>query len=338
MSGTQRPADHPAPTTFVAPADLGAVTVTGDDRMDFLDDVLSQRLVDIDVGEVTAALYLDGKGRPLAMADVAVLDEHVVLVTPVSALAGEIAETLGSRTFLADVTFTVLDVTAGSLRGPDSHELATEVGLETPADTVRRVASDQSSEATDDGPQDGLLVVGRDAGIDLLGPGEIVDDAVQRLVGAGARQVGRDTLEAWRIERGIPGWDTEVRAPHLPEEMGLLPTHVHLDAGCYPGQEAVARMWNLGRPRRRLARVHLSGEAWAGWSTGSGRDAVEVTSAAEFDGRRVGLAYVSPRAEPGDRFEGEDADTTVVIRDFVNADRDVPGHNPDVVRGRDKRN
>lgn len=63
--------------------------------------------------------------------------------------------------------------------------------------------------------------------------------------------------EALRIERGEPrfGIDTDERT--IPNEVGL--SGVHLDKGCYRGQETVARVHNLGRPPRRLTLLHLDG-------------------------------------------------------------------------------
>lgn len=63
--------------------------------------------------------------------------------------------------------------------------------------------------------------------------------------------------EALRIERGEPrfGVDTDERT--IPNEVGL--SGVHLDKGCYRGQETVARVHNLGRPPRRLTLLHLDG-------------------------------------------------------------------------------
>ncbi|MDN5745428.1 MAG: folate-binding protein [Nocardioidaceae bacterium] len=71
-------------------------------------------------------------------------------------------------------------------------------------------------------------------------------------------------FEALRIARGEPrfGLDTDDRS--IPNEMGWLAGEqpwaaVHLDKGCYRGQETVARVHNLGRPPRRLTLLHLDG-------------------------------------------------------------------------------
>ena len=65
--------------------------------------------------------------------------------------------------------------------------------------------------------------------------------------------------EALRIARGEPrfGMDTDHRT--IPNEVGWIPSAVHLDKGCYRGQETVARVHTLGRPPRRLTLLHLDG-------------------------------------------------------------------------------
>ena len=73
--------------------------------------------------------------------------------------------------------------------------------------------------------------------------------------------VGTWAWEALRIEAGRvrPGLDTDDRT--IPNEVGLLDVAVHLDKGCYRGQETVARVHTLGRPPRRLVRLLLDGSA-----------------------------------------------------------------------------
>ena len=66
-------------------------------------------------------------------------------------------------------------------------------------------------------------------------------------------------LEALRIADGRPRLGLETDHRTIPHEIGLLETAVHLDKGCYRGQETVARVHNLGRPPRRLVLLHLDG-------------------------------------------------------------------------------
>ena len=75
-------------------------------------------------------------------------------------------------------------------------------------------------------------------------------------------QVGELAWEALRIEAGLPRWAREVDARAIPNELDWLRTGVHLNKGCYPGQETIARTVNLGRPPRRLVQLQLAG--WQG--------------------------------------------------------------------------
>ena len=92
----------------------------------------------------------------------------------------------------------------------------------------------------------------RQAGTDRLVPRASLASYDGALAGTWA-------LEALRVAASRPrlGVDTDHRT--LPNEVGWLSTAVHLDKGCYRGQETVARVHNLGRPPRRLALLHLDG-------------------------------------------------------------------------------
>ncbi len=103
---------------------------------------------------------------------------------------------------------------------------------------------------------------------------------------ADAPRAGTWAYEALRIDAGVPriGRDTDERT--IPNEIGVLGTAVHLDKGCYRGQETVARVHNLGRPPRRLVRLLLDGSA----------DILpEVGAPLEAGGRPVGFVGSSGR-------------------------------------------
>ncbi|TAL21583.1 MAG: folate-binding protein [Frankiales bacterium] len=92
--------------------------------------------------------------------------------------------------------------------------------------------------------------------------------------------------EALRVAARVPrlGLDTDHRT--IPHEVGWLRTAVHLDKGCYRGQETVARVHNLGRPPRRLVLLHLDGSDSELPATG---DPVQL------DGRDVGRVGTAVR-------------------------------------------
>ncbi|MBB3042258.1 folate-binding protein YgfZ [Nocardioides soli] len=93
-------------------------------------------------------------------------------------------------------------------------------------------------------------------------------------------------FEALRIARGEPrlGLDTDHRT--IPNEAGWVGPAVHLDKGCYRGQETVARVHTLGRPPRRLTLLHLDG---------SENRLPTVGAPLELDGKAVGFVGTSAR-------------------------------------------
>ena len=97
---------------------------------------------------------------------------------------------------------------------------------------------------------------------------------------------GVGAFEALRVAARQPrlGRDTDHRT--IPHEVGWLSTAVHLDKGCYRGQETVARVHNLGRPPRRLVLLHLDG---------SDSDLPVSGDAVQLDGRDVGRVGTAVR-------------------------------------------
>jgi folate-binding protein YgfZ len=72
-------------------------------------------------------------------------------------------------------------------------------------------------------------------------------------------QVGMWALEAERIAAGRARLLFETDHKSIPNELGFLNNAVHMNKGCYRGQETVAKVYNLGKPPRRLVRLHLDG-------------------------------------------------------------------------------
>jgi folate-binding protein YgfZ len=71
--------------------------------------------------------------------------------------------------------------------------------------------------------------------------------------------VGIWAHEALRIARGEPRFGLDTDHKTIPNEVGWIGSAVHLDKGCYRGQETVARVHTLGRPPRRLVQLYLDG-------------------------------------------------------------------------------
>ncbi len=96
--------------------------------------------------------------------------------------------------------------------------------------------------------------------------------------------VGTWAFDAMRIAAGVPRIFVDTDHKTIPNEIGLLGTH--LEKGCYRGQETVARVHTLGRPPRRLVQLHLDGTQ---------SELPEPGAPIEFNGRTVGFVGSAAR-------------------------------------------
>jgi folate-binding protein YgfZ len=121
-------------------------------------------------------------------------------------------------------------------------------------------------------------------GVDLLIPRAAKEAVAEKL---GVPRVGLWAYEAIRVAHRIPrlGWESDHKT--IPAEADFVATAVHLDKGCYRGQETVARVHHLGRPPRRLVLLHLDGIA----TDNPPSHGTPVT----LDGRQVGFIGTAVR-------------------------------------------
>jgi tRNA-modifying protein YgfZ len=261
---------------------VGVVRVTGPDRRTYLHTLLSQHLEDARPGDVADFLYLDAKGNLRAAGRAVVHAEAVLLVVP-APVAADLAGALEQYKFMLDVA--AADVSEewalASVRGPEPTALT----------GARRELMTAAPHG------DGLVVRDRSGGVDLLGLRGWVED---RVAGLGLPLASAAQWDAWRILAGEPEWSNEIASGRRAQELGLLPTHVHLQKGCYPGQESIAKIYNLGRPRRALAVVELDAVPEPGTALEAAGKSGEITSLAQVGGRAVALAML-----PIDRDSGE---------------------------------
>ncbi|MGI8523557.1 MAG: YgfZ/GcvT domain-containing protein [Nocardioides sp.] len=143
-------------------------------------------------------------------------------------------------------------------------------------DSMRFMTRVEVSLATDD-----VAVAWRSSGYDLVPRARLA--AYGEAAGPAC---GRWAYDALRIARGEPrfGPDTDHRT--IPNEVGWIGPAVHLEKGCYRGQETVARVHTLGRPPRRLTMLHLA-------STENRLPAIPAP--ALYEGREVGFVGSSAR-------------------------------------------
>ncbi len=228
------------------------LTLTGNDRKSWLHSISSQHVSELPDGAVTENLSLDGQGRvedhwiQTELEGVTYLDTEPWRGEPLLTY-------LRKMVFWSDVVVEQADLAVLSLLGP---RLAGPQVLE--ALGVGSLPADKTAVALPDG---GFVrkMPGPGVALDLVVPRDQAGQWRKRLLDAGVRPAGVWAFEANRVAALQPrlGIDTDERT--IPHEVGWIGTAVHLDKGCYRGQETVARVHNLGKPPRMLVLVHLDG-------------------------------------------------------------------------------
>ncbi|WP_441251613.1 CAF17-like 4Fe-4S cluster assembly/insertion protein YgfZ [Kitasatospora sp. McL0602] len=243
---------------FVDLSHRGVVTVTGPDRLSWLHLLLTQHVSALPPQQATEALVLSPNGHvehALYLVDDGTTTwAHVEPGTQEALLGYLESMKFMYRVELADATaeYAVVHLPAGSAAGTEG------------AAAVRE------------------LSYGRDL---FLPRAELAE--LTKSYGPAA---GIWAYEALRIEQHRPrlGFETDHRT--IPHEVDWLGTAVHLQKGCYRGQETVARVHNLGKPPRRLVFLHLDGTEESLPPHGT-----EIRLATEPGGRSLGFVTSSAR-------------------------------------------
>jgi tRNA-modifying protein YgfZ len=226
----------------------GVVKVTGPDRLSWLHNLTSQDIERLAPGSTREALILSPQGH---------LEHHLTLTDDGTATwihvephtAKALVDYLNSMRFMLRVEVEDLSgvLVVQTLAGP----LPADGGV-----ISSRTESASSAPATllDEGVV--AAVTQNPFGLDLIVPLGATGKLAETFAVAGLW-----AFEAARIAAHVarPGLDTDHKT--LPHEIGLIESAVHLNKGCYRGQETVARIHNLGHPPRRLVFLHLDGSA-----------------------------------------------------------------------------
>ena len=317
---------------------LGVVTVTGPDRLTWLHSITSQHLSALAPRTSTETLVLSPHGHVEHAAGV-VDDGTTTWLLTEGRSSAPLAAWLRSMQFMMRVE--VADVTAqwAALGEPIDAE-----GAEGEPITWRDPWPRTLPGGTRYGPPDSEHPGAERPWRVVLVPRAELMEAVAAREAAGWRLAGTWASEAVRVAAWRPRYATEVDHRTIPHELDWLRTAVHLEKGCYRGQETVARVHNLGRPPRRLVMLHLDGSGHLLPVVGAevvlgGRPIGTVTSVARHhELGPVALAVVKRSADEHAellvRCEGGDvaaSQESIVAGEGISADRPAP--RPPVARG-----
>jgi len=200
---------------------LSIIAISGDDRLKWLHDLTTQHLTDFGAGLWTSAMILDPQGHVEYQFNL-VDDAAAAYLVLDPPFAEPLITYLNKMRFMLKVEVRDASSEFAVLRAPGAP---TEIG----------------------GP------------FALVPRAELVE--MKSTFSSTAMEVGTWALDAERVAAGRPrhGFDTDFKS--IPNELGVLHSAVHMNKGCYRGQETVAKIYNLGKPPRRLVMLHLDGHA-----------------------------------------------------------------------------
>lgn len=283
---------------------LGVVTVSGPDRLSWLNSITSQLLTGLAPGTSTETLVLDQSGRVEHAARV-VDDGEVTWLLTEPADAAPLAAWLDSMRFMLRVE--VAD------RSADLVTLGRFDGSVAPDDVVVEWVDPWSSVAPGGW---GYAAPEAHPGSDWTFRIDVVTpEAAAALAATGAPAAGLLAFEALRIAAWRPVL-ADVDERTIPHELDWLRSAVHLSKGCYRGQETVAKVHNLGHPPRRVVMLHLDGSDGVLPAPGTaveldGKQVGRLTaSALHHELGPIGLAVVKRSLDPG-------ATLTLTVDDVV---------------------
>lgn len=219
-------------TVFIDRSHRHIIAVSGPDAPVYLNNLLSQKLIDALPGLATSALDLDVQGHISHHLDISYVDGTFFLDVP-AAQADSLFDYLTKMIFWSQVEVTRPDLALLTLLGEAVDLPSVTYSREVPWPCRR---------------------------VDIAVPRTSLLGTVSALETAGCELAGLMAFTAERVRALEPELAADLDVKSIPHESAfLLGRAVHLDKGCYRGQETVSRVHNLGRAPRALVLLHLDG-------------------------------------------------------------------------------
>ncbi|MFN5496026.1 MAG: YgfZ/GcvT domain-containing protein [bacterium] len=242
---------------LVDSCERGSLVVRGKDRVDFVNRLVTQELKKLADGSVVRAFLTNRKGRIDADLVIALLPDALVIDTLVHDVEA-VRSALEKMVFSEDVALETRTASHArlTLAGPRAAAALKALGLAAPSAEAGawRVAfggGHAEIMRLDEFGADGCAItVSRDDAPALW----------LSLTTFGARPAGWFATNTARLEAGTPYFRIDFGPTNLPQETGVLESRVSFTKGCYPGQEVVARLQHLGKPKQRLVGLRVEGD------------------------------------------------------------------------------
>jgi len=288
----------------------GLLVATGPQRQKFLNGILSNELLQRPAGQGCLAALMDVKGHLQALMRALVTADSVVLEMPAERLA-PVEATLLHYKVAAPVRFAQPAAAVLGLVGPRAAELLAGLG----ADVAALAPEVHLTAALPGGEARVARASDLPGGFVLHALSDAVPTLWSALTAAGALPLGREALDALRVEHGLPWYGRDVTEDNLLHETGLVALCHSPSKGCYLGQEVVARLEARGgNVNRALRGLRLEAPVADGAELRAGEDVVGRVTTAAVSPRLgpIALAYVHRNHfVPGTRLDAAGVPATV---------------------------
>lgn len=260
---------------------FGLLQVSGEDAQTFLQNLLSNDIRDTADGRLQLSSFNNAKGRMLASflvwreADGYVLQLH-------ASLTETIRKKLSMYVLRSKVK--IADISAGrvmlGVAGAQAQTALEQAGLPLPATPMSVLHADHASVLRRETDRFQIITPTAHA------------PALWTALAVPARAAGSPCWDWLDIRAGIPFIRSETSEAFVPQMVNFeLIGGINFKKGCYPGQEVVARMHYLGKPKRRMYRARIMVET-------APAPGAELFSAAH-EGQACGQIVSSARAAHG---------------------------------------
>jgi folate-binding protein YgfZ len=306
-------------------SDRGRIVVSGPDRASYLHGLLTNDIASLTAGHGCYAAYLTAQGRMIADLYVYELGD-VILLTTTGAVKDTILTKLDQFIFsenvqLGDVTASYTQVAVVGPRA--AHVLSTVLSGVSP-DALRGLP-EHGNLRTEWNTELTIVTAVTDTGepgFDVFVEQKNREALIAAIGAAGAESIDAATVEAIRIEAGVPLFGRDMDEETIPLEAGIESRAISFTKGCYVGQEVIVRVLHRGHGRiaRKLVGISFSGAAAPATRAAiraGDRDIGQITSSTFSPGlqRPIALGYVHRDfVEPGTAIsvDGEAGEVTAL--------------------------
>ena len=279
----------------------GIVSITGADRLEYVDNIVSNRVPDAE-GTGCYALVLDPQGRIETDCHIYNAGERLLLFLPPSR-TDAVVDDWSAKVFIQDVEIADVSGEFGvfGVHGPQSTEKIASV-LNHAGAPEPELAFERGSMA-----DAGVTVLASDNptgedGYEVICGADDAPNVFETLVtrGLNAAPFGYQTWETLTVEAGTPLFESELQGA-IPNTLGLR-CALDFEKGCYVGQEVVSKVENRGRPSERLVGLRTERLVEAGDPlVVDGQQVGRITRAIESPslGEPIALGFLASNADDG---------------------------------------